>query len=99
VPTAEEVQAILDINCAGCHVGGGMSGGMGLDDVTLQIGVPSNGAPAVARIQAGDHESSYLWHKISGTQVEVGGGGGQMPLGGVLLQEEIDLIAAWIDAL
>lgn len=98
-PTTEEVQAILDANCNGCHIGGGMSGGMGLDDVTLQIGVPANGAPATSRIQPGNHESSYLWHKINGTQADVGGGGGRMPLGGALLQEEIDLIAAWIDSL
>jgi hypothetical protein len=98
-PTTEEVQAILDANCNGCHIGGGMSGGMGLDDVTLQIGVPAASAPGINRIEAGDHLSSYLWHKINGTQAEVGGGGGQMPLGVPLLQEEIDLIAAWIDGL
>jgi len=99
VPTAEEVQAILDANCNGCHIGGGMSGGIGLDDVTLQIGVAAATAPGINRIEPGDHLSSYLWHKINGTQADVGGGGGRMPLGGVLLPEEIDLIAAWIDSL
>ena len=61
------------------------------------VGVQANGAP-IARVEPGDHTTSYIWHKINGAQLDVGGGGQQMPLGGAPLpQATIDLIAQWID--
>jgi hypothetical protein len=42
-------------------------------------------------------DSSYLIHKIEGTQADVGGSGERMPRGGMpLTQAQIDLIRAWI---
>ena len=87
------------VNCD-CHTPG--SGGliMGPDPATAYmnlVGVMATTAP-LNRIEPGDTDKSYLWHKINGTQVEVGGGGSKMPLGGlpVLPQETFDIIDAWI---
>jgi len=44
-------------------------------------------------------DSSYLVHKIQGTQATVGGSGERMPLiGGILTEQEIASIRAWIAA-
>ncbi len=82
-----------------CH----NNGTGGLTMVTVEeaymnlVGVPANGAP-LNRVEPGSAVDSYIWHKISGTQVDVGGGGQQMPLGAPPLdQSTIDLIAQWID--
>ncbi|MEO1273755.1 MAG: hypothetical protein AAFX99_37240, partial [Myxococcota bacterium] len=59
--------------------------------------VPSS-APGLDYIEPGDSDSSYLINKIEGTQDDIdGGGGGQMPLGGVMPPEEIALIRDFID--
>jgi len=56
----------------------------------------STGAP-LNRIEPGDSAKSYLWHKINGTQADVGGGGSNMPLGaGALPQATLDIINEWI---
>ena len=87
------------VNCD-CHTPG--SGGliMGPDPATAYmnlVGVMATTA-LLNRIEPGDTDKSYLWHKINGTQVQVGGGGSKMPLGGlpVLPQETFDVIDAWI---
>jgi len=55
--------------------------------------------PSMDRIEPGDHLTSYLWHKINGTHLDVGGAGVRMPqFGPFLTQPEIDGIAGWIDA-
>ena len=82
-----------------CHNGGagGLSMGTPEDAYMELVGVPANGAP-LNRVEPGSWGDSYLWHKISGTHVDVGGGGQQMPLGAPPLdQSTIDLIAQWID--
>lgn len=82
-----------------CHNGGagGLSMGTPEDAYMELVGVPANGAP-LNRVEPGSSGDSYLWHKISGTHVDVGGGGQQMPLGAPPLdQSTIDLIAQWID--
>ena len=48
-------------------------------------------------VTPGDPNSSYLWHKLAGTQNEVSmGGGSTMPLGPSLCPEELLLINKWI---
>ena len=43
-------------------------------------------------------EDSYFLHKISGTHLDFGGSGSQMPLGqDPLSSEDIDLVVAWIN--
>ena len=75
---------------------------MGSDAATAYaalVGVASVGAPGLTRVVAGDASSSYLINKLRGTQLDVGGAGGQMPLsGGPLADADIAAIEAWINA-
>ena len=89
---------ILSARC-GCHIPG-PSGtlAMGADAASAYaaiVGMPSG--IGMNFVTAGDSSMSYLFHKVNGTQVEAGGGGGQMPLGGMLTDPEIATIKAWID--
>ncbi|HEY0137235.1 MAG TPA: hypothetical protein VGB85_24295 [Nannocystis sp.] len=82
-----------------CHTPG--SGNLKLGDPETAymnlVGVPA-AKGTLLRVEPGDASKSFLWHKINGTQADVGGGS-KMPLGAPdLPQETIDLIAAWIDA-
>lgn len=92
---AADVEPILAAACAGCHLGGGASGGFSFDGGTADlIGVPSsNGMPYVT---ADDPDQSYLLHKIAGTQASAGGSGSRMPIGSVLPAEDLDVVEAWI---
>lgn len=100
--TQEEIQALMNTRCSPCHIAQA-SGGMSLanDFTGATVGIMAGEAPALKRIEPGSKEDSYLWHKISGTQVEAGGAGARMPLSGppYLTDEEIARIGAWIDGL
>lgn len=81
-----------------CHNGGagGLSMGTPEDAYMELVGVPANGSP-LSRVEPGSSAASYLWHKLSGTQGDVGSGQ-QMPIGAPPLEQStIDLIAQWID--
>jgi hypothetical protein len=56
--------------------------------------------PALKRVRPFMPDSSYLVHKIQGTQTAVGGTGARMPLGcsgsGCLPNASINLIRNWI---
>ena len=82
---ASDIQPIWDTNCGGCHLAGGSSGDLALDDgyATL-VGVASSQVPAMERVHATSTADSYLWYKLQGTQDEVGGTGSQMPQGAQL---------------
>jgi len=101
---SSDVQPILSVNCAlsGCHAGPNavlgqdLSAGQTFGSV---VDVPSVEAPALRRVRPFLPDSSYLVHKIQGTQASVGGSGERMPLiGGALTEEEIAIIRAWIAA-
>lgn len=82
-----------------CHTPG--SGGlkMGTIDEAFMnlVGVPAQEAP-LSRVEPGDREASYLWHKLNGTHIEVGGSGNPMPLGAPPLDPDtLELIGQWID--
>ncbi len=53
------------------------------------------------RIKPGSKEDSYLFHKIAGTHLTVGGSGLRMPRNGppYLSDVEIERIGKWIDGL
>jgi hypothetical protein len=97
-----DVQPVLTANCAlsGCHVGNDAVLGQNLSagrTFTSVVDVPSVQAPDLRRVRPFLPDSSYLVHKIQGTQASVGGSGSRMPLiGGPLSQEQIALIRAWI---
>jgi|TARA_B110000483_G_C17815417_1_gene396835 hypothetical protein len=48
-------------------------------------------------IAAGNHIDSYLWHKVAGTHSVAGGLGQRMPVNVQWSQEDVDVLAQWID--
>jgi hypothetical protein len=97
--TATELQGLFTDTCGGCHIGGGTSAGLALDDAhTATVGVASS-TSALNLVEAGDHMLSYNWHKIAGSHLDNGGNGAQMPLGAAAWSaENISRYAMWIDA-
>ncbi|MCI0658991.1 MAG: hypothetical protein L0170_18210 [Acidobacteria bacterium] len=68
------------------------------DPVVGAVGVPSQEAPGLKRIDPGSSVSSYLVAKLEGNQTTVGGTGDRMPLGSPPLDPiEIQVIREWID--
>jgi hypothetical protein len=88
--------------CSACHAPGGpYTNWVGVDQATTYANIVDVIAPqhgTMDYIEPGDSTLSYLMHKLDGTQVAAGGGGGQMPPGAPLDQWELDAIRAWIDA-
>ncbi len=94
---AADIQPIWDTRCTPCHIGA-ESGGLSLEDgYAAAVDVPSGQAGDVDLVEPGSTADSYLWHKLEGTQADVGGSGDAMPLGGPLEPDELDLIEAWIN--
>ncbi|MBK9754677.1 MAG: hypothetical protein IPO88_14470 [Nannocystis sp.] len=98
-----DVQPLWDARCViGCHEPGGggfLTSGLDLSPAVSYaqlVGVMSVGAPALSRVAASDSMGSYLWHKLNNTQVDVGGSGSQMPVGG-LPPGDLATIKSWID--
>jgi hypothetical protein len=60
------------------------------------VQIPSMEMPTMRRVEPGDPDRSYLYHKITGTQADVGGSGDPMPKGGRLSDAEIQTIRDWI---
>ena len=94
---ADEVWPILEVKC-GCHQAAA-SGTlfMGADAATAYaalVNMPST--INMNYVTPGDPDTSYMFHKISGTQMDAGGGGSKMPLGDMLTPEQIATISAWI---
>lgn len=103
VSYAADIQPIWDARCTlACHEPSG-SGFLttGLDmtaavSYSQLVDVMSTGVPSMMRIAPGDLAGSYLWHKLKNTQVDAGGGGGQMPAGG-LPADQVATIESWIE--
>lgn len=101
---AADVQPIFTNSCAlsGCHAGGSPARGLNLTEGQAYaniVGVSSVELASMNRIEPGEPDSSYLVHKIQGTQASVGGIGDRMPLIGCCLsQAEIDVIRDWVAA-
>ena len=80
-----EIQPIFDTHCIDCHVGDFASGGLDLTDYENLMTGGNSGSVIVP----GNHMASLLWQRIDS---------GEMPMGSdPLSQEEINLIASWID--
>lgn len=101
VDYAGQIQPIWDAACT-CHLQG-PSGMMTASTLTLNaeasyaelVGISATQA-ALPRVQPGDLEGSYLWHKLHGTQADVEGTGTAMPQIGALDPSDLQLIEAWI---
>lgn len=99
---ARDVQPLFSANCAfsGCHAGAQPQQGMNLSAGVAYasiVNVLAVEQPSLRRVRPLLPDSSYLVHKIQGTQASVGGFGDRMPLGGPYLSDsEIALIRDWI---
>lgn len=91
------VQAILDARCASCH-GATALGNLDLRTLSTLSGVHSEQVPSMLLLAPGDRGASYLWNKLQGTHLALGGIGQAMPPGGSLEPAVLDEIGAWIDA-
>ena len=60
------------------------------------VNVPSMQVPSMMLVKPGSLEESYLWHKINGTYLEVGGTGMIMPSTIPLNEEEKKIFSTWI---
>jgi hypothetical protein len=90
-----DIQSIWNSSCTRCH---GSSGGLSLKSSAhgkiVNVGSSVSG---MDYIEPGDPSDSYLWHKLNGTQLTVGGSGGRMPKTGSLTSGDIKKIEIWID--
>ena len=108
--TGEEAEATLsNINetifvprCVACHtemaVSAGGAGGLVLEGAGIHealVDVQSEWAPLLDRVTPGDPDNSFLMVKILGLQ-GFGEGDAMPPLGGLLGDDEVDLIRQWI---
>lgn len=96
---AAEIAPLVESRCLACHVGELAGGGLDLsgDARAAVVGVASTQAPEMLLVAPGDALYSYLWHKLNGSQSLAGGSGSSMPQGTFLADDEIALVAEWID--
>ncbi len=62
------------------------------------VEVPSAQLPTMNLVTPGKLNESYLWHKLEGTQLEVGGSGDRMPSTIPLDEDQKAIVARWISA-
>lgn len=77
-----DLQPLWDELCYGCHTGSFPELDLSTDRGTTWqqlVNVPSRQVPSMNRVTPGEPEQSYLWHKLSGTHLDVGGSGATMP--------------------
>ena len=84
----DQIQPIFNSNCTGCHMGGGAA----TLNLTDYNGMMAGGVSGLAVI-SGDHYNSELYNRITLPE----GAAGSMPPNDPLSQEEINLIADWIN--
>ena len=82
--------------CTGCHSSDNPEAGLDLTDPWDLVGAPSQQMD-MNLIEPGNHLRSYLWHKVAGTQSIAGGLGQRMPVRAKWTDEDVDLLARWID--
>jgi hypothetical protein len=93
-----EVLTIFQAECF-CHRTPMPASMLDLDDDAAYdsiVNVPAPQAPAVNYVTPGDPDNSYLYLKLTGEQLSVGGSGTRMPQGGMLTDDQIDLVRYWI---
>ena len=96
----KDIQPILNANCVSCHQDDAPTADLSLQRGSLveaTVNVNSSLFPDLVLVTPGSSADSYLFHKISGTHEEAGGGGVKMPVDGALRDADIELIRQWID--
>lgn len=99
---ARDIEPEFRADCTMCHHANNghiPDGGLDLnvDPLAAILDVPSTQSQDMVLVEPGDHLYSYLWHKVNGTQSIADGSGSSMPLGGLWTDEQIQLLADWID--
>ena len=97
------IEPELDSTCGGCHNGGGGSlpGSMDLtagNAYSSLVGILSEQAPPMKRVDPNLSVQSYFLHKINGTHGSVGGSGTQMPPASSLSSQLRQDIEDWINS-
>lgn len=93
-----DIQPLVMEYCAGCHYSEPAHLPFA-DAYDLLIDVPSEQLPTMVRVHPGDPEQSYLWHKLVGTHLDVGGSGFVMPkppYAPALSEAQIEVFRQWI---
>ena len=96
---AQVVVPILNRHCVMCHMEGGAQGELSLhpDPAGNLVGIASTQSEQLL-VAPGDIEASYLYHKLTGSHLSVGGEGASMPYQRDLLAaEDVDGIRLWIE--
>ena len=97
---AQVSDEVFGERCAACHIDRAspilwLAANDGLRDRLL---APAVQLPTMPLVTPGDPEHSYLWHKVNGTQADVGGLGGAMPFGeSSLSADQLLLLRTWIE--
>jgi len=100
--TWTQVQELLASECGRCHTTRIRAELTGLDEYdegyAMLVGRPSEQLPSMMLVSPGEPESSYLLHKLLGTQLDIGGEDDPMPpeARNPLTDEDIALVEAWI---
>ena len=102
-PTFANVQAEIFMKACSCHNSQAMpgNGNLSLEMATAYanlFGVKSSQLATMDLVKAGEPDKSYLFLKVNNTQIEAGGMGGVMPVGGMLTPEQLMLLEEWISA-
>lgn len=97
---ATDIKPIFDKYCmALCHEAGGSGAStllMDGDDLDVLVDVNAIEVPSMKLVAPGDTMNSYLWHKLDGTFLQVGGSGSKMPLGMMMTEDELATVEVWI---
>ena len=102
--TWAQVQELLASECGRCHTTRIRAELTSLDEYdegyAMLVGRPSEQLPGMMLVSPGEPESSYLMHKLLGTQLEIGGRADSMPPEerDPLTDEDIALVEEWIRA-
>ncbi len=95
---SREIVPLLKRHCVMCHMEGGAQGGLSLHPQAHKklVDVPS-AQSNLPLITPGSAQDSYLYHKLRGSHLDVGGSGDSMPYQRDLLDAaDLELIQQWI---
>jgi hypothetical protein len=99
VSFSEEVLPLLMRECAYCHMREERYGYLVFEPETAYgnlVGVPARGYPAMQRVEPGAPDRSYLWMKMTGKYLDLGGEGWRMPLF-PMAESKMDTVRLWIE--
>jgi mono/diheme cytochrome c family protein len=95
----KDIGPIFRDNCTMCHQPESPMAGLALtqDEAYDNLVGGQSAEVQMLRVAPGKPESSYLYYKVAGRNVEAGGVGMGMPWGGRLSKAEIEQIRRWIE--